>query len=202
MGGKENWLSIQTKFDSSILFSYVGGQGNPGDTMWLTTVFMRPNLQKTLKYQKRNKPTIVAFDGHVFWTQNAAGRNVQTAEESRYFLSSIMLGLTDVLLETENILYKGIQKVDGREFEVLQVKRPDWLNPYLYFFDRETGLLQCAYAHEAHSKRKTYFKDYRIVSGVRWPFVEEVMLDGKLTDRSVTLELRLNLPMERRYFEP
>lgn len=201
IGGKERWQTIQTKSDSSLTLSFKPGKLTP-DTLLVVTQMMRPNLQKTRFYDRGRLKSILAFDGHVFWTQSGENRKVQSLEEAMYFRSTIMLGLNDLLLEAENLVYKGVQELDKQKFEVLQVKRPGWLLSSLWFFDRESGLLYGSMVEGADVKRITYFKDYRRVSGILWPFVEESRLEGKVTDLATLIKLEFDVAMDRHVFEP
>jgi len=199
IGGRDRWNSIQTKFDSSLYITYRPGLAP--DTAWLVTVFMRPNLQRVWRLAKGNPPTILGYDGHVFWTQTGKKQTVRPVEESLYFVSTIMLGQADLLVDDSMVIYRGIQDLDDSEYEVLEVKRNEWLNSYLYFFNRKSGLLHCMVAHKVKSKRRTYLKDYRLVNGILWPFVEETSVAGE-KEEAHRLELRLNLPIGIEVFRP
>ncbi len=200
IGGKERWLSIRSKFDSILFVEYK--RGTAADSSRLATVFVRPNLQKTTVYKKAAHPVTMGFDGHVFWSQGSTIKLVQSEEEAAYFKSTVMLGQADLLLEDDVMIsYKGMKELDDRQFEVLEIKRNQWVSSYQYYFDQKSGLLYCAVAHESPNKRRTYFKEYRSVSGLLVPFVETTTIDGITQDRSHRLAFKFDQPVNNEIFK-
>lgn len=202
IGGKERWLAVLTKVDSSVYVEFSGGKAR-SDSTFLVTTFMRPNMQKVMSYEKGILRTTLCFDGRVFWTQSTGSKTVQPEEDASYFKSTIMLGQADMLLdESAHVVYKGSGELDGKQFEVLEMKRVEWSSSYLYYFDKESGLLHGTVAHEAQNHRRTYFKEYRPVSGILVPFIEETSINGVLQDRASRLKIKFDEPVNPDVFQP
>lgn len=206
-GGKEKWLSVRTKIDSSIIISFpkpgLFESNRPPDTVHLVTLYSKPNLQKIYRFGRGVNAIIMCFDGRVLWTRSNGMTKVQSPEESEYFKSTIMLDLVDLLLEEgTQIDYEGVKELDDKQFDVLKIKRDLWIFSSLYYFSQDSGLLYCTIAHEAVSRMRTYSKDYRLVMGILWAHVEETYVGSEITGRSIIKRIELNKPINIREFHP
>ena len=207
IGGKEKWLSIETKMDSSIIIKFPGegqlGHSQLADTTHIVTWYSRPNLQRIYRFGKEVSPSTLGFDGRVLWTRSGGITKVQSFEESEYFKSTIMLSSVDLFLEeATQITYEGALELDGKRFDVLKVKREAWIFSSLYYFSEDSGLLYCAISHESVSKMRTYFKNYRSVNGVLWAHLEEMHVAGAITEIAINLKIELNKQMSVKEFQP
>jgi predicted Zn-dependent peptidase len=84
------------------------------------------------------------------------------------------------------VAWRGQERVDERDADVIEVIARDGERRVLFLDAASHRLVAMEQSEAGHSARR-YYRDFRDVNGVLWPFSEERLLDGQ---RAMTLTVR------------
>lgn len=198
LGGTEKLKGINSKIDEGLFVS--AKKKNmltlKGDTLRFIFKHMKPD-RVIINFLEPNysNSSIMCYNGKLFWTKFGEGDiSVQPAQDGEYFRQTSIIGLWEVLMEKNpEIEYLGTEKLQGKEFYTLRVKRADWYLSSKYFFDKVTGLLFCAITLESSVTRYTLFKNYKKIDGLYFYHLEEVYdSDWQLESQTIFNKIEIN----------
>lgn len=201
IGGTEKLNKINSKIDEGIFVNVKkkNSWALKGDTLRFVFKHMKPD-RVFINFLEPNysNSSIMCYNGNFFWTKFGEGDiSVQPARDGEYFRQTSIIGLWEVLMEKNpEIEYLGTEKLQGREFYTLRVKRAGWYLSNKYFFDKVTGLLFCAITLESTVTRYTLFKNYEDIDGLLFYHLEEVYDNNwQLESQTIFKSIKINSPI-------
>lgn len=201
IGGRDAWLNIAT-MEKTAVFTRRPDLVNPmvpasrfEATSRFEYLYKRPNKIKVTIYGfGHTLGKIMCFDGQQMWIKfGGKEATILPKEHADFFVANSPIGVGDLLVdETAAISYQGRKVVGGVEYEVLEIKRPEWVISYEHMFDTETGLFVCAIAPLSEARRVTYSKEYKNFKGVMIPTVEQVFFNANEESVSEVTKIVVN----------
>ncbi len=145
-----------------------------------------------------------AYDGNRGWVKNSSGifdmSGDGLVQVRREWVFNSDINLKEQFNSMDVI---GRERIDGREFYVVQGTRPEGLVERLYF-DVSTGLLTRRYSETptyfGSLPNTTDFDDYRKVGDVKLPFVVRKVRGGTILQQNIS-EYRLNIKVDDAWFK-
>jgi len=149
------------------------------------------------------------LNGHEAWSTRPKHSGFETADSAHV---AVLRGNFDgdlphvllALLRAPYRIARGQRRVEGHDENVIDVRTPDasWSR---YYFDPGTHLLAgydefSGVPGEATAVARRMFGDYRDVSGRKWPFREQRILNGQTVMRIEIQSARLNIGVSDREF--
>ncbi len=201
IGGRENWLSIQTMVDSGMIVNYNSNLFR-ADTIYYSRILVRPDKQKYTTYKKPSGPLSenkfteysTCYNGKYLWTGSAGKITLQSPEESEAFKNTITLGLPDLFLfdKTAEIEYMGKMELNNTAYEVLKTKGTHQYFYSLTYFDLITGLPSCITGFDTPIKRFSYSKEYKWAGNILVDMAVENYVDGILKGSAFIKYIQIN----------
>ncbi|TMQ71088.1 MAG: insulinase family protein [Candidatus Eisenbacteria bacterium] len=136
--------------------------------------------------------TVQGLEGDSAWSTSGlggteeAGDSVAVAGLQSGFRSDLLHLLLAAADSTSRVAWRGQERVDDRDADVIEVVASDGDRRVLCFDAVSHQMLAMEQNDAGHSARRLY-RDLREVNGVLWPFSEERLLDGQ---RTMTFTLR------------
>jgi hypothetical protein len=205
MGGAQAVAAYQDSQSSGTVIIYTGGSS----TSYPITLKSKGLRETRVELQKANgtnvrivnqgQGAIIHPDGSVknLWSNNTFYEHVNHVP--------LLSVLAEYANGNVNLLYKGVQQVQGQAEDVIELDFVPNLDPVngpifasmsstLFFVNQSTGLvdkIQTTPFYEGGDKvtftEETYLADYRSVNGMLVPFHQTVFIDGQLdTDLTFT----------------
>src|SRR5262245_46778658 len=161
-----------------------------------------PNLRvEVLEIPENLGPTARGYDGVRGWSSNLTETGLRILEGAEL---GIMQRESDFyrLIKLER-LYKrlsitGVERIEGREAYCVEAV-PEVGNTEKFYFDVETSLLTRRDITYGRSPVQQYFDDYRIVDGIKLPFV--LRSEGAVNVITRLTDVRHNTPIDDRIFK-
>jgi zinc protease len=136
--------------------------------------------------------SVQVLDGDHAWFQAGGGGQIADMDSLgvvglrsgfRSDLQHILLTSAD---PTTRVAWRGRERTDDRDADVIEVVAADGERRVLFLDAQSHRLLAMEQSEGGHSARR-FYRDFRQVDGVWWPFTEERLMDGR---RAVSLTLR------------
>ncbi|NPA42746.1 MAG: outer membrane lipoprotein-sorting protein [Chlorobi bacterium] len=171
LGGKKNLDKVEAILKKGTL-----------ETMGQTMEFENYQSRKGEGYAKMTMGGIDMYlyavkDGKGFRSSGMMQYEELTEEEAKE-LAEQMKNLFNYTSEenAKDFEYAGLKEVDGKKYEVLVTEKEG--KKLEMYFDADTGLLSFIKIASPEGELYMYFKDYKEVDGIKFPFVEESVVNG------------------------
>jgi len=208
IGGRDAWKRIVT-MKKTAMMTKQAIQINPlvpassGEVSYkFEYLHKRPGKVQVTMHQDSAR-SIMSYDGDQMWVKIGTREATPLPKEhADYFLAISMIGPGDLFIdEAASIIYRGRKQINGSEYEVLEIKRPEWVISHDYMFDPDSGLLICGMAPLSQAKRITYFNEYKKFGDILMYTIEQVFLNGEEESVARTTAIVFNEPINDSMFE-
>ncbi len=201
--GSENWQGIE-----SVMF--VGTLETPKGKFDFSAYKKKPNLSKVVIRSPNDRGRLVfSYDGDEAWQSNSIARDSlnissMSPEEAKNFMRDATIGghLLDPLLEGKQIEIAGVVEVDGKTCYEIEVILPDGQRILSAIDIVEYAEIRQVTTNQVNNAEETnYYSDFRVIEGVRFPFVSTMKTAGELVHRVEMSKILVNPGLTKSIFE-
>jgi hypothetical protein len=188
-GGLAALRRIQDSTMEGALVIHAGGREFPGEFLQVRKEPMRFLFQTRIAVIL----AIQGLDGNRGWSQTGERPahiedqdSVGVAALQSAFRSDLHHLLLMAADSTTRAAWRGREQLEAGEADALEIVTADGVRRVLFLDPQSHRLVGMEQGEGGHSARRLY-SDHREVSGIRWPFREERLLDGR---PAMTLEIQ------------